>query len=147
MKRLHVHVSVKDLDKSITFYSALFDAQPVLEKGAYAKWMLDEPALNFAISTSIKKTGLSHFGFQVDNDEALRVIRKQMDAAAIAGHTENMAECCYAKSNKYWTMDPAGIPWENFHTLEQMETFGKDDHVKACCSPRKSEDPVSHCCG
>lgn len=147
MKRLHVHVSVKELDKSIAFYNALFDAEPTVEKTDYAKWMLDDPAVNFAISTSSEKVGLNHFGFQVDSNEALEAIHQQLDAAAVAGHAENEAECCYAKSNKYWTMDPAGIPWENFHTLEQIETFGEDDHIKACCNPRQSEGAGVRCCG
>lgn len=145
MKRLHVHLSVHKLDKSIAFYSALFDAQPVLEKDDYAKWLLDDPAIHFAISTGSDKTGLNHFGFQVDSDDALETIRQQLDAAAVAGHAENEAECCYAKSNKYWTMDPEGIPWENFHTLERLETYGDDDHIKACCSPHENE--AARCCG
>lgn len=105
MKRLHVHISVKELGKSIAFYSTLFDAQPSVEKNDYAKWMLDDPAVNFAISTSGEKAGLDHLGFQVDSDEALEAVHQQLDAAAVAGHSENEAECCYAKSNKYWTMD------------------------------------------
>lgn len=147
MKRLHVHISVKELGKSIAFYSTLFDAQPSVEKNDYAKWMLDDPAVNFAISTSGEKAGLDHLGFQVDSDEALEAVHQQLDAAAVAGHSENEAECCYAKSNKYWTMDPAGIPWENFHSLEQIETFGKDDHIKACCNPRQNDDKGARCCG
>lgn len=145
MKRLHVHLSVNELRQNIAFYNALFDAQPVIEKDDYAKWLLDDPAIHFAISTGHDKTGLNHLGFQVDDDDALEVIRQQLDAAAVAGHEENEAECCYTKSNKYWTMDPEGIPWENFHTVERLETYGDSDHIKACCSSHENQN--SGCCG
>ena len=124
MKRLHVHVSVKDLDKGIGFYSTLFGHKADVIKDDYAKWMLDDPAVNFAISERCGKVGLNHLGFQVDSDTELAEIEDRLKEAEIEGHKEENRSCCYAKANKFWTKDPADIPWENFHTLEAIQTFG-----------------------
>ena len=146
MKRLHIHISVPDLDKSIVFYNALFDHEPEVVKPDYAKWMLDDPAVNFAISTGSKKTGLNHLGFQVDNDEQVEVIQARLDEAELGGIEEKNANCCYANSNKYWTTDPAGIAWENFHTLAEIPMFGSASQIEACCSESASEPTTGGCC-
>lgn len=124
MKRLHVHVSVPDLQKSIDFYNSLFGSEPSVIKPDYAKWMLDEPAVNFAISLGRDKKGLNHLGFQFDSDEEVDTVQERLAGAHISGMEEKDADCCYANSNKYWTMDPAGIPWEQFHTMSELKTFG-----------------------
>ena len=129
MKRLHVHVSVDDLDRGINFYNTLFNQDADVVKHDYAKWMLDEPAVNFAISEKCGKLGLSHLGFQVDDDDELEAIEKRLKQAELSGLKEENRNCCYAKSNKYWTTDPANIPWENFHTLESIATFGDSKEV------------------
>jgi catechol 2,3-dioxygenase-like lactoylglutathione lyase family enzyme len=118
MKRLHVHVSVKDLAASIRFYRTLFGAEPVVTQPDYAKWMLEDPRVNFAISTHRQSVGVNHLGFQVESDEELRDMRAQLKAADAGMVEENEQLCCYAKSDKYWVTDPAGIEWETFHTLE-----------------------------
>ena len=119
MKRLHVHVSVKDLGASIRFYRALFAAEPVVIQHDYAKWMLEDPRVNFAISTHREQVGVNHLGFQVESDEELRCMRAQLEAADAGMVEENEQLCCYAKSDKYWVTDPTGIAWETFHTLER----------------------------
>jgi catechol 2,3-dioxygenase-like lactoylglutathione lyase family enzyme len=139
MKRFHVHVSVENLDQSIGFYSKLFGQKPTKEKSDYAKWMLDDPRVNFAISTRSKEAGLDHFGFQVESDQELQELKKLADAASNNQVlTQNDAVCCYANSEKHWTIDPQGIAWEHFHTLSEAKTFGSDKTESkegACCVP------------
>jgi catechol 2,3-dioxygenase-like lactoylglutathione lyase family enzyme len=139
MKRFHVHVSVPDLGQSIRFYSAMFGMQPTVEKGDYAKWMLDDPRVNFAISQRRAAVGLNHLGFQVDSAEELTALREQVAGAEIAALDEPNAACCYAKSDKYWITDPQGIAWETFHTLGEIPVFGKGEATasagSACCAP------------
>lgn len=125
MKRLHVHITVEDLAKSVRFYSTLFAKPADVVKEDYAKWMLDDPAVNFAVSDRCGKVGLNHLGFQVDSDQELAEIETRFKQAEYTGLKEANRNCCYAKSNKYWTMDPANIPWENFHTLDSIPTFGE----------------------
>ncbi len=140
MKRLHVHVGVRDLQKSIRFYSSLFAAQPVVSKPDYAKWMLDDPRVNFAISTRSSKTGLDHLGIQAESDAELEEIGSRLAQADVAVTPQKGASCCYAKSDKYWTLDPQGIAWESFHSLDTVPVYG-EDHVpeaakpSACCAP------------
>ncbi len=126
MKRFHVHVAVSDLDASIKFYSAMFATGPTVHKPDYAKWMLDDPRINFAISQRGLAPGVDHLGIQVDSDGALSELRQQVAAAEIEASEQNNAACCYAQSNKYWTTDPQGIAWETFHTLATIPTFGQD---------------------
>jgi catechol 2,3-dioxygenase-like lactoylglutathione lyase family enzyme len=154
MKRFHVHVSVTDLPKSIGFYSKLFGADPTVAKTDYAKWMLEDPRINFAISTQEGKAGLNHLGFQVDSDEELTQLRNQAEGADIATVAEMGASCCYAKSDKHWIEDPQGIAWETFHTLGDIPVFGagtlKAETVGGCCAPKVSAVPAkakSACCG
>lgn len=129
MKRLHVHVSVKDLSASIRFYKTLFGAEPVVTQPDYAKWMLDDPRVNFAISTHRQPVGVNHLGFQVDTDEELRAMRAQLAAADARMIEESRQPCCYAKSDKYWITDPTGIAWETFHTLGSIPVYGEDTAV------------------
>lgn len=143
MKRLHLHVTVPDIEKAVSFYNTLFDQDAIVEKPDYAKWLLDDPAINFAISTRGKTTGLNHLGFQVDDDEDLANITQRLKQAEYAGVAESEANCCYAKSNKYWTRDPADIPWENFHTLGDIEVYGEDSKP----IPKNSQASTrEHCC-
>ena len=140
MKRFHVHVSVKDLSHSIAFYSKLFGAEPTVAKSDYAKWMIEDPRINFAISSRDGKPGLNHLGFQVDSNEELSQLREQAAQADIAAVEEMGAACCYAKSDKYWVEDPQGIAWETFHSLGTIPVFGMPasetaKEASACCAP------------
>jgi hypothetical protein len=145
MKRIHVHVAVKDLPESIRFYSALFAAQPGVVKDDYAKWMLDDPRVNFAISTrSSNKPGLDHLGIQAEDDAELEEIHARLARADVSTMAQKGASCCYAKSDKYWTIDPQGIAWESFHSLGAVPVFGEDTVARsavqktACCAPAAS---------
>ncbi len=140
MKRFHVHVSVNNLSESIRFYSAMFAAEPTVTQPDYAKWMLDDPRVNFAISQRSAKIGLDHLGIQVDSDTELHTLNHQLEEASVPVETQKNAACCYTKSDKYWTLDPQGIAWEAFHSLTSIPTFGEDtaNPVKkesACCAP------------
>lgn len=146
MKRFHVHVHVADLDKSIGFYSSLFGTPPSRVESDYAKWMLDDPRVNFAISQRGASVGINHLGFQVDSDTELEALHTQLESADRAVLAEQGANCCYAKSNKYWVTDPAGIAWESFHTLGSIPMFGAEETTPSeakehggCCSG----DPVA----
>jgi catechol 2,3-dioxygenase-like lactoylglutathione lyase family enzyme len=141
MKRLHVHVAVHDLEQSIRFYSALFAAQPAVKKDDYAKWMLDDPRVNFAISTRAKRAGLDHLGIQAEDGAELEELGSRLAQADVAITAQKGASCCYAKSDKYWTLDPQGIAWESFHTLDSVPMYGADtrrqpaETKSACCAP------------
>ncbi len=156
MKRFHVHVSVPDLAASIRFYSTLFGTEPAVVKGDYAKWMLDDPRVNFAISQRGGKTGINHLGLQTDSDAELESLSAQLQSADLAVAAEKETSCCYARSNKYWVTDPTGIAWETFHTLGDVPTFNGEPEsaLKAaapCCAPAakvESRIPVkAACCG
>jgi len=142
VKRFHVHISVDDLAANIRFYSTVFGAPPTVVKDDYAKWMIEDPRVNFAISRRGAKAGLDHLGLQVESDEELAALRGQVDQAEIAALDQSGAACCYAKSDKYWITDPQGIAWETFHTLDSIPVFGEDTHrgqaaqpASACCAP------------
>jgi hypothetical protein len=127
MKRFHVHVSVHDLKQSIRFYSALFGAQPSIEKPDYAKWMLEDPRVNFAISTRAGgKAGIDHLGMQAEDGPELEEIGSRLAQADVSTTAQKGASCCYAKSDKYWTLDPQGVAWESFHTLDSVPVYGKE---------------------
>ena len=151
MKRFHVHVSVPDLTASIGFYSKLFGADPAVRKTDYAKWMLDDPRVNFAISTWNPNRGVNHLGLQADSDDELNEIGARFAAAdAKSATTEPDARCCYSISNKHWVQDPQGIAWEAFHTLSSIPTFSPDadtaaDHG-ACCDNASAAAPATACC-
>jgi catechol 2,3-dioxygenase-like lactoylglutathione lyase family enzyme len=129
MKRFHLHVSVDNLEESIRFYSTLFAAKPTVLQPDYAKWMLEDPRINFAISTHRQPVGVNHLGFQVDSGEELRGMQAQLQAADSQLVEENAQPCCYAKSDKYWVTDPTGIAWETFHTLGGIPVYGEDTPV------------------
>jgi catechol 2,3-dioxygenase-like lactoylglutathione lyase family enzyme len=143
VKRFHVHVAVDDLEANIRFYSGMFGAEPTLRKPDYAKWMMEDPRVNFAISQRGAKAGVDHLGFQVDTDEELTRMREQVAAAEIAARDQPDATCCYARSDKYWITDPQGIAWETYRTLGEAEIFGADTktagNAAACCSPRPQQ--------
>ena len=145
MKRLHIHVGVKNLDDSIRFYNALFGAEPVKTKPDYAKWMLDDPHVNFAISTRSGKIGVDHLGIQVDNGAELDGLRDQLSKANLSTHSDGETTCCYATSEKSWVEDPSGIAWEAYHTMEEAQVFSAaPSEDKACCAP--SNKSAGGCC-
>ena len=142
MKRLHLHISVKDLEESRRFYTALFGAEPTEVKCDYLQWLLDDPYINFAISTGRTKEGLNHLGIQVENVEDLDAVEKRLVDARILGEKQESAQCCYAQSRKYWVQDPQNVIWENYHTSEQIEVFGGDGFTGGvgCCEPSFSDN-------
>ena len=146
MKRFHVHVSVQDLAHSTRFYTTLFGTEPAVVKTDYAKWMLDDPRINFAISQRGATPGVDHLGIQVDSDQELASLEAQLKSADAAMATEANTTCCYANSDKYWVTDPQGIAWETFHTLGNAPTFGLEpvNATAACCTPTTM--PVAACC-
>lgn len=154
MKRFHVHVAVSDLEESIRFYSTLFDGPPSVQKADYAKWMLDDPRINFAISAGGARPGLDHLGIQVESDEELKEIAGRLKSAQQPVLEQEKAQCCYAVGDKAWVRDPQGIAWESFHTIGESTVYGDDTNVEralstGCCAP--SETSVSlikkGCCG
>ena len=144
MKRFHVHVGVSNMDESIAFYSRLFGQAPSKQEKDYAKWMLEDPRINFALSPNPAKPGINHVGFQVDSREELATLKQQaQDADAVGVLDEGQTTCCYANSEKHWTVDPQGVAWEHFHTMGEAKEYGNNgpaaileggrDH-KGCCS-------------
>ncbi|MGM0563170.1 MAG: ArsI/CadI family heavy metal resistance metalloenzyme [Pseudomonadota bacterium] len=152
MKRLHVHIAVDDLDSGIHYYSGLFGEAPSVTKGDYAKWMLEDPRVNFAISARGAKPGVEHLGMQVESAEELAQVQSRMAAANAPVKEQIGTACCYARSDKYWSTDPAGVPWEAFHTLDSIPTFNETESEasgSACCAPAEpvEEKAKSSCCG
>jgi predicted enzyme related to lactoylglutathione lyase len=153
MKRMHVHVAVGDLKHSIGFYSALFAAQPTVIKPDYAKWMLDDPRVNFAISTRGRQAGLDHLGIQAEDKDELNEICARLRKAGGEVIEQGQTSCCYAKSEKSWIDDPAGISWETFLTSGESTDYGDGSgerevrvaHEKACCAPQVAAAPTG--CG
>jgi len=143
MKRLHVHVAVDDLQHSIGFYSVLFAARPTVIKTDYAKWMLDDPRLNFAISARGRPAGLDHLGIQVENKDELNDVYARLHKAGGNVIEQGQTNCCYAKSEKSWIEDPSGISWETFLTTGESIDYGDGSgereariaHTKSCCAP------------
>lgn len=153
MNRLHIHIAVKDLSESITFYSTIFGSSPSVEKTDYAKWDLTDPAVNFAISNRGKNPGINHLGIQVDSDEELSIIAQRLDEAEIKSSSQEGTSCCYSHSNKHWVLDPQGIAWESFHSLAKSPVYGEDNgndsESPACCIPLSSgapDDNTVACC-
>ena len=138
MRRFHVHLGVPDLAASIRFYSSMFGMPPTVEKPDYAKWMLDDPRVNFAISQRSGRVGLNHLGLQADSADELAQIRERFSAAdAAALRDEPDVSCCYARGNKHWTRDPQGIAWEAFHTLHDVPLFdGTGEPAAPACGTR-----------
>jgi predicted enzyme related to lactoylglutathione lyase len=154
MKRMHVHVSVEDIDNAVAFYSTLFGAQPSVVKPDYAKWMLDDPRVNFAISTRGRQPGLDHLGIQVETPDELQEVYGQLHRAGDNVFEEGQTTCCYAKSEKSWIDDPAGISWETFFTTGESKDYGHSVErgprvaQKICCEPEPAVErqPASTCC-
>jgi predicted enzyme related to lactoylglutathione lyase len=152
MKRLHVHVAVDDLPHSIGFYSALFAAQPSVTKADYAKWMLDDPRVNFAISTRGRQPGLDHLGIQAEDKDELKEIYARLHKAGGNVIEQGQTSCCYAKPEKSWIDDPAGISWETFLTSGESTDYGDGTgerkarvaHEKSCCVPEVAA-PAAAC--
>ncbi|MEO8153179.1 MAG: ArsI/CadI family heavy metal resistance metalloenzyme [Rhizobacter sp.] len=159
MKRFHVHAHVADLQASIAFYSKMFGTEPTRVESDYAKWMLEDPRINFAISNRGGDTGVDHLGFQTDTAEELVELKARAEAADMVMFDEGEASCCYARSEKHWIVDPQGIAWEHFHTLAAIPVFSeskKSDaaEASACCAtaaPRGKPvgvavKPAASCC-
>jgi catechol 2,3-dioxygenase-like lactoylglutathione lyase family enzyme len=145
MKRLHVHVAVDNLERSIGFYSALFAAQPSVTKSDYAKWMLDDPKVNFAISARGSR-GVDHLGIQVETDDELRELAGRLKAAGEATRDQEATTCCYAQSNKAWVNDPSGIRWETFFTFGEATAYGEDEPGSAPKQSSSACGAKSGCC-
>ena len=143
MKRLHVSVAVSNLDASARFYSILFGVEPTVLKSDYAKWMLEDPRVNFSISSRDRHKGIDHLGIQVDSDAELSTLAERLARAGQAVYEQKATTCCYARSNKAWVHDPEGIAWETFHTLGESPVYSKDGDDDAadrskpsnCCTP------------
>ena len=143
MKRLHVSIGVTDLARSIEFYTALFDAAPTVRKAGYAKWMLEDPRVNFVLDSRGCRNGVDHLGIQVDDDAELEGITHQLARAEAPLIEQSSAECCYSKSDKSWSSDPVGVRWEVFHTHDDLARHDadanplhapSDDTEEGCCS-------------
>lgn len=142
MKRFHVHVHVDDLSASVGFYSRLFAAAPTRLEADYAKWMLDDPRLNFAISARGHKAGVDHLGFQTDDAAELGELKQRAEAADMALLDEGATSCCYARSEKHWVTDPQGIAWEQFHTMDDIAVFGAPKALAAATT----QPAAAACC-
>ena len=145
MKRFHVHAHVEDLPASIGFYSKLFAAEPTRVEADYAKWMLDDPRINFAISTRGGKPGVDHLGIQTDTEQELVELKSHAEAADMTLLDVGETSCCYARSDKYWLVDPSGIAWEQFHTLGNIPVFG--EKAPAAASPTAEATATACCAG
>jgi len=154
MKRMHLHVSVPDLAQSIQFYATLFGARPTVVKDDYAKWMLDDPRLNFAISARGVAAGVDHVGIQVESPGELAELAGRLEAAGARTFDQAATTCCYARSDKSWVSDPAGVRWETFYTFGEAVTYGEDPvetvagplvEAAACCGTAPKA-PAASCC-
>ena len=148
MKRFHVHVHVDDLAKNIAFYNAMFGQQPARSESDYAKWMLDDPPVNFAISARGRGTGVDHLGIQVDSEADLATLKARATNADMSLQDEGETTCCYARSDKYWVTDPQGVAWEQFHTLDSIPTFSETQpKAGGCCAASSSaKEPAEKAC-
>jgi catechol 2,3-dioxygenase-like lactoylglutathione lyase family enzyme len=149
MKRFHVHVAVPDLEQSIRFYSTLFGAEPAVVKPDYAKWMLEDPRVNFAISHRGGAVGINHLGLQVDEPAELTEIHARLQAADTGVVEESNVACCYSKSDKYWVTDPSGVAWESFRSLGTVPFYNgepAENRQDACCAPTQVLADNRGCC-
>jgi len=155
MKRFHVHVVVKDLEQSIRFYSTLFATEPAVREADYAKWMLEDPRLNFAISQREGEGGVEHLGFQAENETELKEIYGRLARAERPVLEQKAVSCCYAKSDKQWISDPEGVAWETFMTHGAATVYGERGAVEklkdlsnVCCEPKAVKEDASKagCC-
>lgn len=155
MKRMHLHIGVENFEESVQFYNALFGAAPVKTKADYAKWMLSDPLLNFAISTRSGQKGLDHLGIQIDEAAELEAFRSRI-VNSLSTHNDGETVCCYAKSEKSWLEDPNGIAWEAYHLMEDAQIFSEGQETEsACCVPTQKvqssccepSETTGNCCG
>jgi catechol 2,3-dioxygenase-like lactoylglutathione lyase family enzyme len=152
MKRLHLHVAVDNLDRAIGFYSTLFGTGPTVSKSDYAKWMLEDPKVNFAISARGIAPGLDHVGIQVESDAELHELAGRLKQAGETTRDQESATCCYAKSNKSWVSDPAGLKWETFFSFGEATSYGEDDvpeiaaATSSCCTPQADAKAGAKAC-
>ena len=151
MKRLHLHISVAELQPAIDYYSQMFGSAPDKLKHDYARWLLEEPQINFAVSTRSTKIGLDHLGIQVSDESELSALHERVQGADDQAGKLHDSTCCYAESTKAWSIDPAGIPWESFLTMQDAEIYGTDNldtekSSQACCSGAAPRQNTSGCC-
>jgi catechol 2,3-dioxygenase-like lactoylglutathione lyase family enzyme len=144
MKRLHVSIAVSALDKCVHFYSVLFGVEPTVLKKDYAKWMLDDPRVNFSISSRDKHKGIDHLGIQVDDDAELATLAERLVRAGQSVYEQKARTCCYAKSNKAWVHDPEGVAWEAFHTFGESGAYG--GHAAGGSKASTCDTPKASCC-
>ncbi|GLQ90978.1 ArsI/CadI family heavy metal resistance metalloenzyme [Dyella flagellata] len=150
MKRFHVHVNVENLESSIRFYNMLFGAKPSVVKSDYAKWMLEDPRINFAISQRSSAIGIDHLGLQADDENELSAIGERLQSADAVALAEKGATCCYAHSDKYWAEDPQGVRWESFFTHGEATTYSsapKESEGGSCCGPAMNSKTSKTTCG
>lgn len=142
MKRFHVHISVDNLPTSIDFYTRMFGQPPTVQKEDYAKWMMDEPRINFAISQRGRPSGLDHLGIQMETMDELNAATTHLKTVGLSVLDEGSTTCCYAESDKGWVRDPNGIAWETFYTHGESAVYGKDTEVadSSCCAPNTAAD-------
>ena len=148
MKRFHIHVGVKNIEESVQFYSTLFGQKPVKLKDDYAKWLLEDPKLNFAISTRSEEKGVDHLGIQVENENELTEITERLKKADLGVYEEGETTCCYAESNKAWVTDPSGIAWETYQNMADADVFSerRENNPGECCAPEMPSDEDSGSC-
>ena len=152
MKRMHVNLAVTDLDESIAFYNSLFASEPSVVKSDYAKWMLDDPRVNFAITTRGTRKGIDHLGIQVEDGSELEEVYGRLRTAEAPVIEEGATTCCYAESEKTWIFDPEGIAWETFLTTGESAVYGNDfikgaEQASSCCArPQQEDAQKSSCC-
>jgi catechol-2,3-dioxygenase len=147
MKRFHLHVGVKDLQKSVQFYSTLFGQKPTKLKDDYAKWMLEDPRINFAISTLAREQGVDHLGIQVDEESELTEITQRLKQADLGVYDEGETTCCYAESKKAWVQDPSGVAWETYRTMADAEVYASKKQASEPAECCVSDQTANRCCG
>ena len=148
MKRLHLHIAVEDLDRSIGFYSTLFGAQPSVVKDDYAKWMLEDPKVNLAISRRGRAAGIDHVGIQTDTADELSDLAVRLKSAGETTFDQEATTCCYARSDKSWVVDPSGVRWETFHTTGEATTYGESEpEALLAATGGAAPAPQAACCG
>lgn len=148
MKRLHLHIAVDDLDRSIGFYSTLFGAQPSVVKDDYAKWMLEDPKVNLAISRRGRAAGIDHVGIQTDTADELSDLAVSLKSAGETTFDQEATTCCYARSDKSWVVDPSGVRWETFHTTGEATTYGESEpEALLAATGAAAPAPQAACCG
>ncbi len=146
MKRLHIHIKTKDLDRSIAFYTAMFGAAPSKQESDYAKWLLDDPAANISLSAHGGEPGIDHAGVSIETEEELNAVADRLRGAGASLMAEEETTCCYAKSNKFWARDPQGAVWELFQTFGESETYGAEPERETFAAKAGADAAPKACC-